>query len=175
MSRCCGCFGFGFILDTAVYIQPCAQHTAYYVVVRSVGSVTGSASLFYTVYLVLSRHCTLTLSCSLTRVPNRSGRQKKAERHDVIRRRTNSFTNSAPPPQGLWGASPGESRFQTTRATSGHAALVACPKSMSMLMSFFDRFWARLGALLGGLWGLWMALSRPKLLPRPSSNRILFE
>ena len=74
------------------------------------------------------------------------------------------------------GAPPrGGSRAQTTTATYRPTTLVGCPKLMSILMSFFGRFGDDLGSLLGGFLGLWMALGRSKLVPRPSSNRLIFE
>ena len=51
----------------------------------------------------------------------------------------------APP----WGGVPA----QTTTVTFPYTTRSACPKSMLILMSFFDRFGVDLGVVLGPCWG----------------------
>ena len=85
-----------------------------------------------------------------------------------------------PPPLGPWGASRGlpGSRAQTTRVNSDHFPSSTVQIRIKIYVdfdvdfwSFWDRAWVPLGIMLGSFWRLF----RPKLVPEPSSNRLIFE
>ena len=82
-------------------------------------------------------------------------------------------TRAAPPgplghlPRGPRGGFP----TQCLRARSWRASRGFASKIMSMLMSIFGRLGLRLGGHFRSFW----RLGRPKLVPRPSSNRLNFE
>ena len=75
-------------------------------------------------------------------------------------------------PLSSWGASQGGVPAQTTSPTCGHTTLGGCRKSMSILEVVLASFWGGLGPPWGGLLALGVALGRPKLVPKPSSQRL---
>ena len=84
-----------------------------------------------------------------------------------------------PPPLGPWGASRGLPRggvpAESLRTRSGPAPLVFASNFVSILMSIFGRLGVDLGPFLGVMLGSYSHLFRPKLVPEPSSNRLIFE
>ena len=59
--------------------------------------------------------------------------------------------------------------------TSTYRPFEFASKFMSILMSIFGRFGVDLGSLLGGHFRSCWRLFRPKLVPEPSSNRLIIE
>ena len=88
-----------------------------------------------------------------------------------------------PPPLGSWGASqglpgggPGPKLQGPIRATSTCRPFGFASKGMSIWVSIFGRLGVDLGSLLGSfMLGSFWRLFRPKLVPEPSSNRLIFE
>ena len=73
------------------------------------------------------------------------------------------------------GGSLGGVPAQTALARTGRASVVLASFFISISMSIFDRLGVDLGSVSGGhFWSFWR-LGRPKLVPKPSSNRLSFE
>ena len=76
------------------------------------------------------------------------------------------------------GSSQGGSRPQTTRTNSGHFHLSTLQIRIEIYDDFdvdFWSFWGRSWVPLGGHFRSSWRLGRPKLVPEPSSNRLIFE